>query len=159
MTASYTQTGDVLSLPKSGIGSMLVTHKILRVNDGFIHNHPDTGVAYVNPNEIDFAAAEIEEFTGSDREAKNIAQRAKRRIGKPYHAKDYNCEHFVNEVRFGVAKSPQADSANTIANTALSVGTASILFSGTKNPSVKKIAYIGIGIGLLIKLILHMTKS
>lgn len=104
--------GDIVSRPKKGVAGALVIHKYLRVFNGFMHNHPDTGVVFIPESEIDLSnikEADVDRFTGTDEEKLELHRRAYALIDKQYHAYEYNCEHFVNEARHQTPFSSQVD--------------------------------------------------
>jgi len=56
----------------------------------------------------------IDAFQGNDYQRAMAAQRADNLIGKAYGFLDYNCEHFVSEVRTGRAESAQVRKGATL---------------------------------------------
>lgn len=53
----------------------------------------------------------IDRFEGDDSQRQAVVQRIAHRIGTPYHLLNYNCEHFVNEVKYGRVESVQVKNA------------------------------------------------
>jgi hypothetical protein len=53
----------------------------------------------------------IDRFEGDDLQRQAVVQRIVHRIGTPYHLLNYNCEHFVNEVKYGRVESVQVKNA------------------------------------------------
>ncbi len=153
--------GDIISQPKDGLAANAVSHKILCVANGYIHNHPTTGVAYIDENQINWSAIrekDISRFKGSAEEQQALNARAERLLEKPYHARTYNCEHFVNEVREQIAHSPQVAQGE---NAALGIGLVTAVAGlCLKNKILKWIAVI---LGLLIafgaKFLLDLCQS
>ncbi len=55
------------------------------------------------------AISGIERFYGTEAQRNASVSRALARIGLPYDALSYNCEHFVNEVLHGQRRSRQVE--------------------------------------------------
>lgn len=172
MAITFTpKVGDVISQPKDGLGGSIIQHKILCVgNNEFIHNHPSTGVTYINEHKIDFENAKVDKFKGTEEDRAKIPAAAAAKIGAPYHAKNSNCEHLVNELRNGKAESPQVEFANHAANVALvasatvGIGTAIAVYYGKIKSNTTKwlLAILALALllgGGIIKFFLHTIKS
>jgi uncharacterized protein YycO len=106
--------GDELVVPKSNWD--IIQHHALYIGydhlgiHWIIHNVVGVGVTLITVDDFFTQVDKITQvirFTDSNSERKVLVQKALTRIGKPYNLINYNCEHFINEVKTGVASSPQ----------------------------------------------------
>ncbi|MBI3137735.1 MAG: lecithin retinol acyltransferase family protein [Sphingobacteriales bacterium] len=109
--------GDELIVPKSGWD--IIQHHALYIGydhqgiHWIIHNNVQTGVSLITVDDFFTQVHKVNKimrFTGTNTERKALVQRALIRIGKPYDLINYNCEHFISEVKTGSASSPQVKS-------------------------------------------------
>lgn len=110
------QPGDRVITNKSLFG--IVKHHSLYVgmdtgwNAWVIENVAGNGVRWTRLDELiqrNGHITGIERYYGTEYQRTAVVNQAFARIGLPYDALSYNCEHFVNEVLFGKRQSQQVD--------------------------------------------------
>lgn len=114
--------GDELIVPKSGFD--IIQHHALYIgydHDGcdlVIHNDINKGVSLITVDAFFAAVLKVNKiipFRGTNTERKALVQRALIRIGQPYDLINYNCEHFITEIKSGKARSRQVENATLTA--------------------------------------------
>jgi hypothetical protein len=123
--------GDTIVVPKSGWE--IVQHFALYLGQDHYGKH------YMCENDVkhgvkltdvaDFFKenlryTRIEKFQGNKFQRKATIQAALSKLGSPYSLINYNCEHFVNEVRTRIPSSNQVENAFVLALAGLLVGIA-----------------------------------
>ena len=114
--------GDVLVCNKSIFG--MIEHLGLYVGNGsVIDNHPERGVSLIKLSKFldDGSIKRVIRTRGGSRLRDNIVNKAYSYIGEKYHLTNFNCEHFVNEVRGLGRKSDQVAVYGGLALSALVV--------------------------------------
>ncbi len=110
------QPGDRIITHKSDL--RIIKHHSLYVgmdadgNAWVVENVAGDGVRWTRLDELIARNGNIkglQRFAGTDHQRAVIVNQALARIGLPYNALSYNCEHFVNEVLYGKRSSPQVD--------------------------------------------------
>lgn len=110
------QPGDRVLTHKSAFG--LIKHHSLYVgmdtdsNAWVIENVAGNGVRWTRLDELiqrNGQITGIERYYGTEYQRTAVVNQALARIGLPYVALSYNCEHFVNEVLYGQRKSRQVE--------------------------------------------------
>lgn len=113
--------GDRIVVPKSGL--RIIEHHALYLGQNY------KGVDLIAENKIGFGVrlvtaddffkdvievTRIEKFKGNNYQRKRAVQRALEKLGQPYRLIDYNCQHFANEIQYGIVESKQVTAAFTI---------------------------------------------
>lgn len=120
------QPGDRVITHKSGFG--LIKHHPLYVgmdtdcNAWVIENVAGNGVRWTRLDELirrNGHIVGIDRYSGPEYQRAAVVNKALARIGLPYDALSYNCEHFVNEVLYGKRQSPQVDNFKQVVGGAL----------------------------------------
>jgi len=110
------QPGDRVITHKSLFG--IIKHHSLYVgmdvdwNAWVIENVVGEGVRWTRLDELiqrNGHITDIERYYGTEYQRTAAVNQALARIGLPYDALSYNCEHFVNEVLYGKRLSNQVD--------------------------------------------------
>ncbi len=121
--------GDELIVPKSGWD--IIQHHALYIgydHNGthlIIHNDINRGVSLISVDDFFSVVRKVNRiipFKGNNAKRKAIVQRSLARIGRPYNLINYNCEHFITEIKSGNPRSRQVE--NTF------VGVLAALFIG-----------------------------
>jgi hypothetical protein len=107
------QTGDIVKMPFLATG-WIKHFAVFAVdaygNEFFAENVRFGGVQIIIADEF-FAGLQsnffIDKFLGNDFQRNMVINRINRLVGTPYHFLNYNCEHFVSQVRTGKAESQQ----------------------------------------------------
>ena len=112
------QPGDSIVIPKSGLN--IVQHYALYLgfdehyNYYMSENVVGIGVKLTRVQDFfkqETRISQIEKFEGSKEQRTQIVQTALAKLGLPYSLINYNCEHFVSDVKTGKAKSRQLEKA------------------------------------------------
>jgi hypothetical protein len=110
--------GDELVVPKSGFD--IIQHHALYIGYDhksthlIIHNNIHTGVSLISVDDFFSQVLKINEiipFRGTNAERKILVQKALAKIGQAYNLINYNCEHFITEIKSGEARSRQLENA------------------------------------------------
>lgn len=103
---SSVQIGDIVSVKKG-----LFTHVGVVVPGGILQNSPNSHERVVSW--LEFSNGQPVHHTHTHSEAWLIMHRVEKILAAPrvYNPFTQNCEHTVNEVVYGVIKSPQVSSA------------------------------------------------
>jgi len=110
--------GDTIVAPKSGIN--MVQHFVIYLGNDAYGKHwiceNVFGKGVIMTQVQDFFSSyqkitRIEKFLGTNLQRKELVQRSLSRLGKPYDLINYNCEHFVNDVR---NRSPKSNQVNNV---------------------------------------------
>jgi len=108
--------GDVIIVPKSAFN--LIQHHALYIgydNHGIhwiIHNTIGVGVSLITTEEFFTRCShinKIKRFAGTNEKRRSIVENALEKRGKPYNFINYNCEHFISEIKTGKARSTQIE--------------------------------------------------
>lgn len=110
--------GDELVVPKSGFD--IIQHHALYI--GFdhngtglmIHNDINRGVSLISVDDFFAVVLKVNKiipFQGTNAERKTLVRRSLTRIGRPYDLINYNCEHFITDIKSGKASSRQVENA------------------------------------------------
>jgi hypothetical protein len=120
------QPGDRVITQKSAFG--LIKHHSLYVgmdtdwNAWVIENVAGNGVRWTRLDELiqrNGHITGIARYYGTEYQRTAVVNQALARIGLPYDALTYNCEHFVNDVLYGKRQSPQVDNLKQVVGGAL----------------------------------------
>ncbi|MGC4233758.1 MAG: YiiX/YebB-like N1pC/P60 family cysteine hydrolase [Niabella sp.] len=107
--------GDELIAPKSGWD--IIQHQALYIvydHNGthwIIHNNTHTGVSLISVNAFFNQVNKVNKvipFAGTNAQRRSLVQGALLRIGTSYSLINYNCEHFITEIKSGNPRSKQA---------------------------------------------------
>lgn len=122
------QPGDRVLTHKSFFG--IVKHHSLYVgmdtewNAWVIENVAGEGVRWTRLDKLiqrNGHITSIERYCGTEYQRTAVVNQALARIGMPYDALSYNCEHFVNDVLYGRRKSNQVEVFGGLAALVLAV--------------------------------------
>jgi Lecithin retinol acyltransferase len=103
--------GDRVVVPKSWFG--IVQHHAIYDGKGHFYENK-AGFGVVRTPYQDFfrdveSVTEIRRFQGDRFQLQTALARAENLVGKRYHLKDFNCEHFADFVQYGRARSKQVE--------------------------------------------------
>lgn len=125
MDIRKTKIGDILIRTKSGFFSrhyaMFVGYDINNGKPIVAENQVSFGVRYIYLEQFlkEGRLTEIRHKNFNSSQQNLVTSRVRERLGKSYDWLMYNCEHFVNDVLTGTAKSKQIENGALFAAGAL----------------------------------------
>lgn len=113
--SNHLRPGDAIIIKQynKGVFLNLLDHYVLYLGDDYFMANYQAGTRILTCPEIyqflpSMRVDRIRRFTGSEQERRNAVQRAlAHKDRRSYHLIANNCEHFANDVQFGVSSSDQ----------------------------------------------------